>query len=220
MHDGLVEVGVDEAGRGPLFGRVYTAAVVLPTTGLDYGRIKDSKKFNSFKKLKEVAEYIRANAVAWAVTWSDEKQIDDENILNATMDSMHRSIDEVQKKEKNVQHVLVDGNYFKPHPLLPHTCVERGDNTYCCIAAASILAKVARDTYIDELCAEHPYLDEVYHMRKHKGYGTKLHMEILAEHGPTPWHRMSFGPCDPKKEKKTNYRMLNAPAPSYPLVAF
>jgi ribonuclease HII len=215
----IFEIGVDEAGRGPLFGRVYTAAVILPKDNtFDHSKMKDSKKFHSKKKIEEVAEYIKANAVAWHVSFEDEKKIDEINILQATQLSMHNSILEVRKQfnkvmkeRKNEEHkdysyfLLIDGNYFNPITYLnkttnkleqlKHMCVEGGDNTYSAIAAASILAKVERDKYIDELCLQNPTLAEYYGIDTNKGYGAKKHMDGIKEHGITIWHRRSFGIC-------------------------
>jgi ribonuclease HII len=189
---------VDEAGRGPMFGRVYSAAVVLPrdATLFDHAKMKDSKRFHSKKKIIEAAEYIQANATAWAVTFEDETVVDRLNILQATQQSMHRSITEVVAKldaGPSAVTVLVDGNYFNPMPGVRHVCVEGGDNKYSSIAAASILAKVFRDRYIDEMCAQHPELIERYALQKNKGYGTQEHMAGLKKHGPSPWHRKTFG---------------------------
>jgi ribonuclease HII len=193
-----MEAGVDEAGRGPLFGRVYTAAVILDHT-FDHSRVKDSKKFTSKKKIKEASDYIKEHAVAWSITYADEKVIDEINILKATMKSMHESILSLQKKP---EHLLIDGNYFKPIVQvideklvhMPYTCVEKGDNTYTSIAAASILAKVARDEYILDLCEKHPELKQ-YGIDKNKGYGAKVHMEAIKKYGITEWHRKSYKPC-------------------------
>lgn len=193
-----LEAGVDEAGRGPLFGRVYTAAVILDHT-FDHSRVKDSKKFTSKKKIKEASDYIKEHAVAWSVTYADEKVIDEINILKATMKSMHESILSLQKKP---EHLLIDGNYFKPIVQvideklvhMPYTCVEKGDNTYTSIAAASILAKVARDEYILDLCEKHPELKQ-YGIDKNKGYGAKVHMDAIKKYGITEWHRKSYKPC-------------------------
>ena len=212
----MIEIGVDEAGRGPLFGRVYTAAVILPKDdSFDHSRMKDSKKFTSKNKksINDAADYIKQNAIAWAITYSDEKVIDEINILQATQKSMHDSIKMTAKccTEKKALHdnshlrLLIDGNYFnsmteynkqrkKLEPIW-HTCVEGGDNKYTCIAAASILAKVSRDQYIEELCAEHPELIEKYGINTNKGYGSKKHMDGIKEHGITIWHRRSFAPC-------------------------
>lgn len=204
----IIEIGVDEVGRGPLFGRVYTAAVILPKDGFDHSKMKDSKKFHSKKKMVEVAEYIKEHAVAWAIAYEDEKVVDEINILQATQQCMHASISGILKKEKvNISAVklLIDGNYFKPYTTynskngkieqLLYECIEGGDNKYSCIAAASILAKVERDNYIDELCKQNPELVEHYSLDTNKGYGAKKHLEGIQKHGITIWHRRSFGIC-------------------------
>ena len=198
------EAGVDEAGRGPLFGRVYTAAVILDQT-FDHSRVKDSKKFTSKKKIKEASDYIKEHAVSWSITYADEKVIDEINILKATMKSMQESILGLHIKP---EHLLIDGNYFKPIVqvideklvYIPYTCVEKGDNTYTSIAAASILAKVARDEYILDLCEKHPELKK-YGIDKNKGYGAKIHMEAIKTYGITEWHRKSYKPCKSATEK-------------------
>ena len=212
----IFEIGVDEAGRGPLFGRVYTAAVILPKDDtFDHSRVKDSKKFHSKKKIKEVAEYIKENAIAWYVSFEDEKVIDEINILQATQKAMHTSILETRKqiihkmKENNdenyIVQLLIDGNYFIPITILnkktskiesiPYTTIEGGDNKYTAIAAASILAKVERDKYIDDLCEQNSTLAEYYGIDSNKGYGAKRHIDGIKEHGITIWHRRSFGIC-------------------------
>jgi len=212
----IYEIGVDEAGRGPLFGRVYSAAVILPKdTNFDYSKLKDSKKFHSVKKIQEVAEYIEKNAVAWYVSFEDETVIDDINILQATQQSMHHCILETRKqminkcKENGLTdysfQLLIDGNYFNPITYLdkktnkiesiPYEMIEGGDNKYCAIAAASILAKVHRDKYIQELCSANPELVEYYGIDKNKGYGAKRHIDGIKEHGISIWHRKTFGIC-------------------------
>lgn len=216
----ISEIGVDEAGRGPLFGRVYAAAVILPkeTTNeepeYDFTNMKDSKKFSSKKKIKEVANYIKERSISWAVAFEDEKTIDKINILQATQSAMHKAIRECLEKAKTEKkallggancHLLVDGNYFnsfigfdkktKQITSIPHTCVKGGDRTYAAIAAASILAKVSRDEYIEEICDENPWIDELYGIRSNKGYGAKKHMTAVREHGASKWHRRSFAPC-------------------------
>jgi ribonuclease HII len=212
----IFEIGVDEAGRGPMFGRVYTAAVILPKDDtFDHSKVKDSKKFHSKKKIEEAAEYIKANALGWYVSYEDEKTIDEINILQATQKSMHTSILEVRKqyiqkmKEEGNDnysfHLLIDGNYFKPITTvnkkhnkietIPYDTIEGGDNKYTSIAAASILAKVFRDKYIDDLCEENPELITKYGLDSNKGYGSKKHMDGIKEHGITIWHRRSFGIC-------------------------
>jgi ribonuclease HII len=219
------EVGVDEAGRGPLFGRVYTGAVILPpasqataATAFDFSLLKDSKKFSSDKKIREVADYIKEHAVAWAVSYEEAEVIDRINIRRATLQCMRNSIktaidghvEEMEQKGRPVPTytdylLLVDGNDFIPMgnynqdtdemETYTHVCVEGGDNTYACIAAASILAKVARDDYIEKLCDQYPVLDEMYSLRGNKGYGAKKHLDGIREHGITQWHRRRYGIC-------------------------
>jgi len=191
-------IGVDEAGRGPLLGRVYAAAVVLPSTDEPWMMyIKDSKRFggkNKAVKIREVADQIRQNAVAYGVAWRDEKRIDDINILQATQETMHDAISQCLRNMENHSSVKlwVDGNYFRPFPGVVHECVEQGDDKVKCIAAASILAKVARDDYILALCEEYPELVDKYDLAQNKGYGTKRHMEGIRIHGLCEWHRRSF----------------------------
>ena len=225
VEDSIREIGVDEAGRGPMFGRVYAGAVILPKSleTFNHALMKDSKKFHSEKKIREVAAYIKANAVAWAVGWADEREIDQLNIRRATHKAMHQAIAAVLAKQVNMKNILllVDGNDFtpflvqaEPGPATPgpatlgpatlgpatlgpvqHVCIEGGDNTYSAIAAASILAKVARDDYIAELCAQQPDLITRYDLLKNKGYGTKKHMDGIKQYGITQWHRKTFGIC-------------------------
>ena len=202
------EIGIDEVGRGPMFGRVYTAAVILPKSDVfDHSKMKDSKRFSSKKKINEVAEYIKKNAIAYAVTYEAEDVIDKINILQATHSSMHKAVREILEKSVVDDKVLllVDGNNFKPYMCfdkntglysqINHQCIEGGDNKYTAIAAASILAKVERDKYIEELCNEYPHLDERYDLLSNKGYGTKAHMDGIKEHGITAWHRRTYGIC-------------------------
>lgn len=199
-----LEVGIDEAGRGPLFGRVYTAAVILPKDDtFKYELLKDSKKFSSEKKILEVANYIKENALEWNVTYYDEKNIDKINIRQSVLSSMHDSIKGVMKNKEKEYFLLVDGNDFKPYMryenemFLPveHQCIEGGDNKYCAIAAASILAKTERDKYIEELCEENPELKEKYGIHKNKGYGTREHLVGISNHGISKWHRKTYGVC-------------------------
>ena len=210
----IVEIGIDEAGRGPLFGRVYAGAVVLPKDeSFNHFDMKDSKKFHSKKKIENVAKYIKENAIAWAVEYEDETKIDEINILQATQSAMHKAIKNILKQLTNMNKnmdinnilLLVDGNYFKPLSVLnnnktkleflKHYTIEGGDNKYTAIAAASILAKVDRDNYIDELCLENPELSEKYGIDTNKGYGAKKHLEGIKKYGITKWHRKSFKPC-------------------------
>ena len=207
-EDSRPEIGVDEAGRGPMLGRVYSAAVVLPKEG-DYRHelMKDSKRFTSRKKIREVAAYIRENAVVWAVGYTTEEDIDKLNIRQATFNAMHIAIREVLNKLSDGDEsprLLIDGNDFKAFTVMdpvagirqvPHICIEGGDNKLTAIAAASILAKVARDDYIADICEADPTLDERYGLLRNKGYGTKVHMEGIATHGITKHHRRTFGAC-------------------------
>jgi ribonuclease HII len=214
--DSTNEIGVDEVGRGPLFGRVYAAAVVLPKDdSFDHYKMKDSKKFHSKQKLIDAAEYIKSNALYYSVSYEDEKVIDEINILQATQRCMHKSIGNIiqQMSTNSVDNptdfnsikLLIDGNYFNSYVRynnskkmldpIEHICVEGGDNKYTVIAAASILAKVARDTYIEELCIANPTLAEYYSIDQNKGYGAQKHIEGIKAHGITEWHRRSFGIC-------------------------
>lgn len=215
--ENVIEIGVDEAGRGPLFGRVYSAAVILPKDGsFDYSKVKDSKKFHSKKKIEEASNYIKENSLAWSVSYESEKVIDEINILQATQHSMHSCIKDVCKKHSSIvqshvqendysYHLLIDGNYFKPYTYfdkktnkiaeLPYITVKGGDNEYASIAAASILAKVERDKYISDLCDENPTLSEYYGIDTNMGYGARKHFDGILEHGITIWHRRTFGIC-------------------------
>jgi ribonuclease HII len=204
-NDKIVEIGVDEAGRGPLFGRVYTAAVILPKDdSFNCLMVKDSKKFYSKQKINEAANYIKKNALAWYISYEDEKTIDDINILQATQKSMHTSILETIKQinDEDISiYLIIDGNYFKSinyfdkNETIPYVTVEGGDNKYASIAAASILAKVERDKYIDELCQKNPILSEYYCIDSNKGYGAKKHLDGIKKYGITNWHRKTFGIC-------------------------
>ena len=219
----IIEIGADEVGRGPMFGRVYCGAVVLPKDdSFDHYKMKDSKKFasKSPKKINETAEYIKQNAIAWAVEYQDESVIDQINILQATQLAMHNAIKNVIGQlasklginEHNADDLflLIDGNYFIPLKIkmnknnnnnnviektVRFQTVEGGDNKYTAIAAASILAKVERDKYIADLCVEYPELIEKYGLDSNKGYGSKKHMDGIKQYGITQWHRRTFGIC-------------------------
>lgn len=203
--DEYIEIGIDEVGRGPMFGRVYCACVILPKNNdFKHENMKDSKKFHSEKKIQETAEYIKQNCIAWSISYSSEEEIDKFNIKQATFMAMHRALKnliEINKYES--YHILVDGNEFKPYIIfnndtltpIKHTTIVGGDNKFTSIAAASILAKVERDKYIKELCEKEPLLNEKYDLIKNKGYGTKLHIEGIKKHGISQYHRKSFGLC-------------------------
>jgi len=204
----IIEIGIDEAGRGPMFGRVYAGIVVLPKdTSFNHSQMKDSKKFHSKKKIEQVADYIKQNAIAWAVEYEDEETIDKINILQATQSAMHKGITNVLSQLSKLSIInydkiliLVDGNYFKPFTILneipiKYKMIEGGDNKYTSIAAASILAKTERDKYINELCEENPELVDHYDINSNKGYGSKKHMNGIKQYGITKWHRKTFGIC-------------------------
>ena len=192
----LLEAGIDEAGRGPLFGRVYAAAVILnPELEYNDKYIKDSKKLS--KKNIDIAEsYVKEVALDWSVAYSTEERIDDINILQATQEAMHKALDNLSIKP---EYLLVDGNYFSPYTInkknIKSECVVSGDDTYYSIAAASILAKTARDRYIENLCNENPELNEYYSIGTNKGYGAKIHINGIKKYGISKWHRKTFGIC-------------------------
>ena len=181
--EGLIEAGCDEAGRGCLAGSVYAAAVILPP---DYtnDELNDSKKLSA-KRRYALREVIERDAVAWAVGGATAAEIDEINILNASILAMHRALDKLAVRPK---FVIVDGNRFKPYHDVPHQTIVKGDGKYLAIAAASILAKTYRDDYMHELHKEFPY----YGWDRNAGYPTKQHREGIAEHGLTPYHRVTF----------------------------
>ena len=208
-----IEIGIDEAGKGPMFGRVYTSAVCLPREedNFNHSLMKDSKRFHSEKKINDAAEHIKSNALAWSVEYCTEGEIDTMNIRQATFKAMHRAIrnviDSLEISIDNLDKItlLVDGNDFRPIQITnadktivrtaSHVCIEGGDNKYTAIAAGSILAKVSRDAYIKELVESYPYLETNYGIGSNKGYGTRKHMDGIQEYGITPWHRKTYGIC-------------------------
>jgi len=180
---GVVEAGCDEAGRGCLAGPVYAAAVILPEKF-------DLPELNDSKLLKEKTRYslrvlIERQALAWAVAWADNTEIDRINILNASILAMQRAI---EKLSIEPAYLLIDGNRFKPYKTIPHECVIKGDGIYASIAAASILAKTYRDDYMQSL---HKELD-MYSWDTNKGYPTKKHRKAIAAFGMSIYHRRSF----------------------------
>jgi len=179
--------GVDEAGRGPLCGPVYAAAVILdPARPID--GLRDSKQLAPARRA-ELAQLIRARALAWQVAWADVEEIDALNILGATLLAMRRAVQGLVVRPHLVQ---VDGNRL---PSLADCCdraecVVKGDARIAAISAASILAKQARDTLCSSLDLAYPG----YQLATHKGYPTQVHLDLLAQHGPSPQHRLSFAP--------------------------
>ena len=189
-YEGLVEAGCDEAGRGCLAGSVFAAAVILPP---DYENelLNDSKKLTD-RKRKQLREIIEHDAVDWAVGIVEPGEIDEINILNASILAMHRALDQLKVRPEAV---IVDGNRFKPYRDLPYTTIVKGDGKYLSIAAASILAKTYRDDYMDRLAEDYPQYD----WRSNKGYPTKKHRQAIRECGITPFHRRSFTLLPPEE---------------------
>lgn len=182
-EQGRVETGCDEAGRGCLAGSVYAAAVILPP---DYHneRLNDSKKLTARQRYA-LRQDIERDAVAWAVGVVTPQEIDQINILNASILAMHRALDQLQVRPEAI---IVDGNRFKPYRDLPHTTIVKGDGKYLSIAAASILAKTYRDDEMIRLAQEYPDYDWQHNM----GYPTRKHREAIRQHGVTPYHRRTF----------------------------
>lgn len=182
-EQGRVEAGCDEAGRGCLAGSVYAAAVILPP---DYHneRLNDSKKLTARQRYA-LRQDIERDAVAWVVGVVTPQEIDQINILNASILAMHRALDQLQVRPEAI---IVDGNRFKPYRDLPHTTIVKGDGKYLSIAAASILAKTYRDDEMVRLAQEYPDYDWQHNM----GYPTRKHREAIRQHGITPYHRRTF----------------------------
>lgn len=186
MHAGIVEAGCDEAGRGCLCGPVACAAVVLPE-GFECEELNDSKQLSAASR-ERLRTLIEEKAAAWAVAMVDAEEIDRINILNASITGMHLAVDALTLRP---QHLLIDGNKFRPYPGIPHTTVVKGDGKYMSIAAASILAKTHRDEYMRQAAEQYPG----YGWERNMGYPTRQHRLALQTLGLTPLHRRSFGPC-------------------------
>ena len=182
-YEGKIEAGCDEAGRGCLAGSVYAAAVILPD-GYQNELLNDSKQLSE-KKRYQLREIIERDAVAWAVGIVTPEEIDQINILNASILAMHRALDQLKVRPEAI---IVDGNRFKPYKKLPHTTIVKGDGKYLAIAAASILAKTYRDDYMNQLAEEYPQYDWL----SNKGYPTRKHREAIKQYGITPYHRKSY----------------------------
>ena len=174
--------GVDEAGRGPLAGPVCAAAVILPK-GLEIPGLNDSKKLTD-KRRRELAPLIKEQALAYGIAFADHNEIDQINILQATFLAMERALAQLNIKPELA---LIDGNRKKDFGMMVETVV-KGDSRSANIAAASVLAKVTRDDYMEAIALEYPG----YGFEIHKGYGTKAHYEALRQLGPCPIHRMTF----------------------------
>ena len=184
---GLTSVcGCDEAGAGPLAGPVYAAAVILPL-GVDVPGLNDSKKLTE-KKREQLFPMIQQTALAWAVARVEAEEIDATDILSARMKAMQMAIDAL---ELPADFALVDGNRDRGKSAAittPHELIVKGDSRSASIAAASVLAKVSRDRWMEEVAGQYPQ----YQFEQHKGYGTKLHYELLRQYGPSPIHRRTF----------------------------
>jgi len=198
--------GVDEVGRGCLFGPVVAAAVVLPLSFPDdkWKMIKDSKKLSE-KRRKELSDYIKNTAICYSIKEASHKEIDDINILQASIRAMNRAIDDIYikiDKDFMFSHIHIDGNkfdtcYMPPDDddiIIPHTCHEKGDNKILGIAAASIIAKVYRDELIVKGCDDNEIWN-LYDLKKNKGYGTAKHRAAIQKHGIIEGHRLTFKPC-------------------------
>ena len=180
---GIMECGCDEAGRGCLAGPVVAAAVILPER-FAHPLLNDSKQLTETQR-ELLRPIIEAEALSWGIGVCSPEEIDQMNILQASITAMHRAIDQLVLSPELL---LIDGNRFRPYPGIPHECIVKGDATYRSIAAASILAKTERDRLMLELAQLYPG----YGFAEHKGYPTPQHRAALAELGPSPVHRLSF----------------------------
>lgn len=185
LHEDLLEAGCDEAGRGPLAGPVYAAAVILPKD-FHHPLLNDSKQM-SRKARETLRPIIEKEAVAWAVEAVSAEEIDEINILAASIAGMQRAVARLKVRP---QFLLVDGNRFKPFDGIPYKTVVHGDAIYAPIAAASVLAKTYRDEFMEKLAKDYPQ----YGWDRNMGYPTKEHIEAIRQYGYTPWHRRSFHP--------------------------
>lgn len=195
-----LEIGLDEAGRGCLAGPVTAAAVVLMPGKRSPSDLNDSKQIAAPRR-EELRRWIEDNSLAWAVGWCSPQEIDEENILQASMSAMHKALEVLSQKlaarfedptfaslsAKPMLH-LVDGHYWRPFGKTEYSCQKKGDSKFQSIAAASILAKTYRDARMQELHAQYPQ----YGWDSNKGYATPPHQKALTKHGPSAWHRRSF----------------------------
>lgn len=189
LHEGCREAGCDEAGRGCLAGPVVAAAVILPQ-GFGNELLNDSKQLTE-RQRNELRTVIETEAEAWAVAFVTPEEIDQINILQASILAMHRAVAQLAVQP---EFLLIDGNCFNPYPGIPHKCIIKGDATYMSIAAASILAKTHRDEYMYKIARDYP----AYRWDHNKGYPTRDHRAAIAAHGTTPHHRLSFRLLDPQ----------------------
>lgn len=196
LKPGICEAGCDEAGRGCLAGPVFAAAVILPENFSD-PLLNDSKQLSE-KQRCHLRPLIEKQALAWGVGVVTNEEVDQMNVLNAAILAMHRAIDQLQVKP---EHLIIDGNRFKPYQKIPHQCIVKGDSKFLSIAAASVLAKTYRDDYMLTIDKEYPE----YGWMKNKGYPTKIHCQALRRYGTTPYHRLSFRLYNDATDLKLNF---------------
>jgi len=177
------ETGTDEAGRGCLAGPVTAAAIILPST-FENSILNDSKLLSEKNRIL-LEPLLKNESVCYGIAHVYQDTIDDINILNASILAMHKAIDLLSNVPS---YIIVDGNRFKPYNDIPYSCIIKGDSKYTSIAAASVLAKTARDAYMLQLHSEYP----MYNWKQNKGYPTKEHRAAIKKYGPTKYHRMSF----------------------------
>ncbi|MEP2278988.1 ribonuclease HII [Maribacter sp.] len=183
FYKNLNETGTDEAGRGCLAGPVTAAAIILPES-FENSILTDSKLLTENKRAV-LEPLLKSESVCFGIAHIQPSQIDEINILNASILAMHKAMDKLSQKP---EYIIVDGNRFKTYKNVPHSCIIKGDSKYLSIAAASVLAKTARDAYMLKLHEEYP----MYNWKKNKGYPTKEHRAAIEKYGPTKYHRMSF----------------------------
>jgi ribonuclease HII len=183
FRENQLEAGCDEAGRGCLAGPVVAAAVILPPA-FDHPYLNDSKKL-SYRQRETLRPIIEKEAISFAVSFIEPEEIDNINILNASILAMHRSIVQLNPQPESL---IIDGNRFHTFHGIPHTCMIKGDGRFKSIAAASVLAKTYRDEYMQQLHQKHP----AYHWNQNKGYPTREHRKAILKHGSTDQHRKSF----------------------------
>ncbi|WP_291961622.1 ribonuclease HII [Maribacter sp.] len=183
FYKNLNESGTDEAGRGCLAGPVTAAAIILPES-FENSILTDSKLLSE-RKREMLEPLLKEKSICFGIAHIQPETIDKINILNASILGMHQAIDALSKKP---EYIIVDGNRFKSYKNIPHSCIVKGDSKYLSIAAASVLAKTARDAYMLKLHEEYP----MYNWKKNKGYPTKEHRAAIKKYGATKYHRMSF----------------------------
>ena len=201
-----IELGIDEAGRGCLFGDLFVAGVILPKNieeliNIEKITIKDSKKMSKKKRIIS-QEFIKKHAIDYIVIQVSSKTIDEKNILCSTLNGMHDVVKTIKTKPDKI---LVDGNKFNDYydennQKIDHECIIGGDDSYLSIAAASILAKTAKDEYIEKIVEANPELEK-YGLLTNSGYGTKKHIEAINKFGISEWHRKTYSICDKEKSK-------------------